>query len=584
MMDRRLFTEAKAARLALILTVVMGLLTGVTVIIQAFFLSRVINLVFLEGESLSGVGDWLLLLAGAIILRTLLTWVGTTAARHIAIQVKTELRTRLMAHLFALGPTFARGERSGELVNTATEGVEALDSYFSEYLPGLFNALLVPLLILFVVFPIDLLTFLVLFITAPLIPIFMALIGIVAGRMARRQYGAMSRMSAHFLDVMQGLTTLKLFNRSQRQTQTIQKVTDDFRTTTMGVLRVAFLSAFWLELMATISVAVVAVQIGLRLLYGGIDFEPALFLLVVAPDYYLPLRQLGAQFHSGTEGAAAAKRIFAVLQATAPQAGLNPSAAVPAPPYDVRFEDVRFAYGEDRPALKGVSLTLTRGQRVALVGPSGGGKSTLAALLLRFIEPDDGVLYAGDVPLHTIDAPAWREQVAWVPQAPYLFNTTIMDNIRIGRDGASDDAVRAAAQQAGAHEFIMALPQGYATIVGEQGARLSGGQAQRVAIARAFLRDAPLLVLDEATSSLDPESEAVIEASLARLMQGRTTLIIAHRLNTVFTADHIVVLDAGQVVQQGTHAALIAQPGLYRNLVTAYDAATSAASPSTREA
>ncbi len=568
-MDKRLLREARAARRALAMSVGLSLVVGALMIGQAHLFSTIVDDIYMNGRTLADVSGLLLALAALIAGRGLATWGSSATAHFVAVQVKSDLRRRLLAHMMALGPAYARSERSGELVNTATEGIESLHAYFADYLPGLLTAALVPLLILVVIFPLDLMTGFVLLLTAPLIPLFMILIGRVAGAVAQRQYGALSRMSAHFLDVMQGLTTLKLFNRSRRQVETIRRITDQFRETTMGVLRIAFISALALELLATLSVAIVAVEVGVRLLDDGLPFQQALFLLVLAPDYYLPLRALGTKFHAGTEGAAAAERIFAILETPTPP---QPQQVQPIPQtLHIRFDDVRLAYDDgERPALNGVTFELPPGNRVALVGPTGGGKSTVAGLLLRFLEPDSGTIHVGDTPLYAIDAAAWRQQIAWVPQQPYLFNASIADNIRLGRPDAPLDAVIAAAQQAGAHTFINALPQGYETIAGERGARLSGGQAQRIAIARAFLKDAPLLLLDEATSSLDPETEAVIEATLARLMQGRTSLVIAHRLSTVYQADHILVMAGGRIVDQGTHDDLLARSGIYRDLVSAY--------------
>ena len=576
--------------------------TALVVVAQAALFSRVIDVVFLRGAALADVAHLLLLLAFVILLRALLGLGSAAASAQLAIRVKADLRRRFMAHLLALGPAYTQGERSGELVLTAGEGIEKLDAYFRDYLPGAVGAVLVPLLILIVVVPLDALTFVILLVTAPLIPLFMALIGMAAGALARRQFADMQFLGAHFLGVMQGLTTLKLFNRSTLQTGTIARITGQFRVATMRVLRVAFLSALSLEMLATLSVAIVAVEIGLRLLHGGIGFEGALFLLVIAPEFYLPLRALGAKFHAGTEGKAAAERVFAVLDTPLPTAepysplSTNPTVGwtrgvggeVSTSPLstqwrgvggEVAFSNVHFAYG-DRPALNGLSFTLAAGQRVALVGASGSGKSTTANLLLRFISPDSGLIRVGGVDLQAVPADEWRAQLGWVSQRPYLFNTTVADNIRLGRPDASDDEVIAAARAASAHDFILALPQGYATPCGERGLRLSGGQAQRVAIARAFLRDAPLLILDEATANLDPETEAEIDAALARLIVGRSALIIAHRLRTVTTADRIVVLDAGRAVEQGTHADLLAATGTYAHFLRTYlDDTPSAPSP-----
>jgi ATP-binding cassette subfamily C protein CydD len=444
-------------------------------------------------------------------------------------------------------------------------------------------AALVPLTVLVFVFPLDWVSGLVLLVTAPLIPLFMILIGNLADALTRRQWTSLSRMSAHFLDVLQGLTTLKLFTRSREQVHTIARISDQFRETTMGVLRVAFLSALVLEMLSTISTALVAVQIGLRLLYGQMSFEQGFFILILAPEFYLPLRLLGARFHAGMQGLAAAQRIFEVL-ATSPLPGSTVGlgqAEVPAgaserqAPPRLSFSGVHYAYeAGQRPALNGVSFDLAAGERVALVGPSGAGKSTVAYLLLRFIEPDRGQIAVDGRPLSEQSRPAWRQRVAWVPQNPYLFHGTVAENICLARPGlqwkAELDEVEWAARQAHAHTFIEALPQGYDTPIGERGVRLSGGEAQRLALARAFLKDAPFLLLDEATANLDPEIEALIQDALERLVEGRTALVIAHRLATVYRASRVLVMDGGRIVEEGSHAALLEAGGVYERLVGAY--------------
>jgi ATP-binding cassette subfamily C protein CydD len=572
-LDQRLLHQLPSVRVQLALTVSLGLLAGILLVVQAFLLSQTVSRVFLDEQTLHDVRS---LLGGLLVIaaaRAVALWGSEIAACHVSGQIKADLRERLFAHLIALGPAYTRGERSGELANTAAEGIEALDAYFSQYIPQLALAALVPLTMLLVVFPLDLLSGLVLLLTAPMIPIFMVLIGSLANTQSRKQWTLLSRMSAHFLDVLQGLTTLKLFGRSREQARQIARISDQFRDTTMSVLRIAFLSAFALEMLATISTAIIAVEIGLRLLYGRIVFDEAFFILILAPEYYGPLRMLGARFHAGISGVAASRRIFEVLSLT-PQVGQDAASSVltekDGSPFIICFEGVFYAYTlDERPALNGVSFMIQPGQKVALVGRSGVGKSTAAQLLLRFIEPTAGQITVNGRDLRTIPADVWREQVAWVPQLPYLFAASLMDNIRLARPEAPLEDVIRAAQLAHADEFIRAFPDGYETLIGERGARLSGGQAQRIALARAFLKNAPVLILDETTSNLDPATEMQIQEAIRTLMRDRTVLIIAHRLGTVKDADQIVVLNNGYLAEVGTHQELIARGSVYRQLIAA---------------
>ncbi|GAB4514208.1 MAG: thiol reductant ABC exporter subunit CydD [Anaerolineae bacterium] len=573
--DRRLLAIARGERRLLGMTVLFGAIGGAFTVLQARYLTLAIDRAFLKGASLAEISPWLGWLALSILGRALCTWLSGISGASLAERIKVALRDRLYQHALSLGPIWARGERTGELSNVMTEGIEAIDAYVSAYLPQLALAALIPLTILAFVLPIDPLSALILFLTAPLIPLFMWLIGSIADALTRRQWESLSRLSAHFFDVIQGLTTVRVLGRSRDQIAVIRSVTDRFRQTTLSVLRVAFLSALVLELVSTISTAVVAVTIGLRLLYGRLEFEQAFFVLLLAPEFYLPLRLLGTRFHAGISGVAAAQRIFDILEAQ-PRGTLRPSPSHPPrrgrvePPLTVQFDGVSFTYPTaSAAALSEVSFTLAPEQKVALVGPTGAGKSTLTYLLLRFLEPTAGRICVNGVPLDEIDPQAWRSLIAWVPQMPYLFHGTVADNIRLAKPDATMDQVIEAARLAHAHDFISHLPDGYETVIGERGQRLSGGQAQRLALARAFLKDAPLLILDEPSASLDPEHERWITMAIDRLLERRSALVIAHRLNTVQEADQILVLDRGRLVQAGRHSDLIEQPGLYRRLIRA---------------
>ncbi|GHP00332.1 thiol reductant ABC exporter subunit CydD [Reticulibacter mediterranei] len=574
-MNKRLLHEIRHIHIYLAATALFAATMGLLIIVQARLLTRAIDGVFLKGQALAQVVSLLSMLVGVVIGRAILIWSNSVVAAHAATTVKSSLRQRLFAHIQALGPVALSKERSGELTTTLVEGVEALDAFFSQMLPQVCATLLIPCIIGLVVFLTDALSGLILLITTPILLLFMFLIGTLAETHTKKQWGLLSSMSAHFLDVLQGLTTLKMFGRSHRQQETIARISDHFRKTTMSVLRVAFLSSLVLELGATLSTALVAVEIGLRLLYNQIPFSVAFFVLLLAPDFYLPLRTLGTKFHASMNSAASAKRIYELLDT--PVASLSASeVAYPEgqPMPTVRFQNVSYTYqdqaGDERQALRDVSLILEQGQTIALVGASGAGKSTLAHLLLRFIEPQQGTIVVGTRPLETIPVQVWRRQIAWIPQRPYLSHGSIAENIRIGCTTATMEQIIRAAQQAHLHEFIQSLPCSYDTQIGERGVRLSGGQIQRLALARVFLKDAPLLILDEATAHLDEESEQVVLKSLQTFLKNRTTLIIAHRLHTLREVDRVVMLEEGRVVADGPHERLMAQSPAYQRMASAY--------------
>ncbi|MBQ1081520.1 thiol reductant ABC exporter subunit CydD [Nocardiopsis sp. B62] len=551
-LDPRLVRTAGAVRTHLAVTVVSGVLITGLILAQAWLLARVITGVW-AGEGMDALGWMIAAVAVVAIVRALLSYLAEASALHSAARTKSQLRRQLVSHVTGSGRVWlAEGgdrengsPRAGELVTLATRGLDALDEYFSRYLPQLVLACIVPFAVLAVVFWADWISGIVILVTLPLIPIFMALIGMHTQQRTERQWRLLSRLGGHFLDVVEGLPTLAVFRRAKAQAAIIRRVGDDHRAATMGTLRIAFLSAFALELLATLAVALVAVEVGLRLLGGHMDYQTALLVLILAPEAYLPLREVGARFHASMEGVAAADQVFTELDRERGTSGRDghgeerratAPTGVPAPAAsgDIRFEGVGLLYpGREVPALSGLDLTVRSGEHLLLTGPSGSGKTTLLSLLLRLGEPTQGrisVRAPGGqwTPMDEVPADDWRLGVAWVPQHPYLFDVSVADNIRLGAPDADMDRVREAARMAEADAFVSALPEGYGTRLGERGARLSAGQRQRIALARAMCRDAPLVLLDEPTAHLDPENAGAVRTAVARLLEGRTAVIVAH--------------------------------------------------------
>lgn len=560
------------------LSVGLGLGNGVLLILQAWLLAQIINAVVFDAAALADVSLWLWPLLGLFALRAAIAWASEQTAFRAAAEVKISLRDRLYRHIQAAGPAWMAGQRSGAIAEDLNRGIEAVEAYYARYLPAMSLTALIPLAILIVVLPLDWLSALIMLVTAPLIPIFMILIGSGVERLNQQLWKELARMGAHFLDVIQGMTTLKLFNASRREAEVIARISDDYRASTMRVLRVAFLTSAVLELFSTLGIAIIAVFIGFRLYQldlpipdliapPEISFVTGFFILLLAPEFYAPLRNLGTHYHGRMEAIAAAERLVAVMDTDLPSRPAQFSRLSPESPLHVRFEWVSFSYEPGRAALAGTNFEIAPGERIALVGPSGAGKTTVASLLLGFIRPDSGRILIDEHDLQSLDIDDWRRRLAWLPQQPRLFQGTIADNIRLGLPDAPEDAVRRAAKRAHAAEFIERLPRGYETPVGERGAGLSGGQIQRVALARAFLRDARLVILDEATASLDPASEALVQRAVDELAEDRSLLVIAHRLSTVRSADRILVIDGGRIIESGSHTELIGRDGHYRRMV-----------------
>jgi ATP-binding cassette, subfamily C, bacterial CydD len=541
-LDQRLVRRARPVRLLLAADVVLGVSAAILVLVQATLLAWIVAQAF-AGASLADVSSELGVLGIVFAGRAALTWGFEVAGRRAASSVLSGLRLGLIERRLRHEPTALDGTEAGEIAASAVQGVDSLEAYFARYLPQVVLAVTVPLAVLAWVVRIDAASAGVMLLTLPLVPVFMWLIGRYTEERTREQWEALRLLSTHFLDVVRGLPTLRAFNRGQAQMAVIADVSDGYRRRTMATLRVGFLSGAVLELAATLGVALVAVTVGVRLADGGLGLQAGLTVLVLAPELYLPLRQLAAQFHASADGLAVAERMLTLLDApaSAPRGGrlVAPSPAE-AP---VRLEQVSFAY-PSRPnlVLDRLDLEFEPGETVALVGPSGAGKTTVASLLLRFAEPSAGRITAGGIDLADCRTEPWRRLIAWVPQRPTVFRGTAAENIRLGDPAASELRIRDAAALAGADRFISALPSGYDTLLGDGGRPLSAGERRRVALARAFVRDAPLVILDEPTADLDRTSAEVVAEAIERLRVGRTVLLIAHRPELVQRADRIVAL------------------------------------------
>ena len=536
---RRLLRHARSARRFVALSAALGLCETLLVITQAWLIAYIVSEAFLAGRGTAGLRGALAALLGVVLARAAIAWASELAAVRASCSAKSELRGALVARGAELAARDDERASAGELALLASRGIDALDDYFSLYLPHLLLAVIAPAAVLVAILADDWISGLIVALTLPLIPLFMALVGAVTGERVERQLAALGRLAGHFLDVVSGLPTLKIFGRGRAQLAVIAQVSDAYRARTVETLRVTFLSSLILELVATVSVAMVAVAIGIRLTGGELGFRAGLFALVLAPEAYLPLRRLAASYHASAEGLAAAERAFAIIDAPS---GAGGAARVDLATVPIALEEVTVTYpGRTEPAVASASLDLQPGEVLGLVGPSGAGKSTLLAVILGLVTPQQGSARAGGNEISQLDPRDWHAQIAWVPQRPHVFRGSLRENVRLGAPQASDDEVRDALARAGLWDFLGT--HGLDVRLGEGGRGLSVGERRRVALARALMSDAPLLLLDEPTAGLDLASERAVIDALRTAVRGRTVLLVSHRPGPLELCDRLVALE-----------------------------------------
>ncbi|MEY8214183.1 MAG: thiol reductant ABC exporter subunit CydD, partial [Colwellia sp.] len=483
-------------------------------------------------------------LIAIIICRAVLGYFSECYSRRGAMFIKSNIRSRLLNRLFELGPAYTQKKGNAKLSTLLHQGIDSLEDYYAGYLPVIAYCAVIPLAILIAVFPIDWQSGLILLFTAPMVPFFMILIGHKAQALNQQQWLTLQRMSSHFLDIIQGLTQLKLFNASRREVAAVKKISDDYGDTTMSVLKVAFLSSFALEFLASISIALVAVILGFRLYYGDVDYVFALWVLLLAPEFYLPFRQLGTQYHAKMAGVTAAEEIVEILN----QSSIKSTLVQPfLPPFSINITQASFSYPQRTATLNKINTTFTSPGLYAVIGESGSGKSTLIDMVLGFIEPNTGHISINNQPLNSDNREHWLKHCGWIAQQSQVFYGSLAFNVAMS-DSYQEELIIDALEKAGLLPFVQTLEQGIESQIGESGAGLSSGQAQRLALARVFYHQPEVLILDEPTSHLDQQTEQIITQSINDYAKNHLVIVIAHRLQTVMNAKNIMVLEQGKVI------------------------------------
>jgi ATP-binding cassette, subfamily C, bacterial CydD len=559
---------AQDAKLWITLTILISLVNGLLIIFQMYVLSYIIYVIYIKDYNPYELVNYFIVLVGAISLRAIASWGKEVIGFKSSATVRRSVRYNLLSYLNKLGPIKIQNHSTGELVSAVMEHIEGLHKFLVYYLPQMSIVAFLPIIILIFIFKVNFICGVILLICAPLIPLFMALVGMGAESVNQKHFKYLSRMSAHFLDTIQGLRTLKLLGKSKQQERKIFNVSDEYRKKTMSVLKIAFLSSAVLELFSSVSIALIAVYIGLGFInvgtasygslswgLGGMTLQGALFVLLLCPEFFLPFRELGTHYHAKAEAVGAALEIKKIFESEkySLEEGNSASDEYLEGDISLSFSDLSINYeGKKDKALNAINLNIKAGEKVAIVGPSGAGKTTLFNTVLNFIKPSSGSVYVNDVDLSSINIKEWYSSISWLKQNPTLFSGSIKENLLLANPEATDEECVKALSFANLSDFLMELPEGLDTLIGENNIGLSGGQVQRVAIARIYIQNRGLLLLDEPTSSLDKDYQEMVINNLSNFWIDKTVVLLTHRLEILHRVDRVIVLDKGKIVQDGT--------------------------------
>lgn len=567
-MDKRLL-QLKGMRGLLALLGIVSIIQGASIIFQAQWLAHAITTLF-DGKSLMQATPYVLLFLAAFLVRHGLTLMREKVMFTYSSRIGADVRKQLLDQLFRLGPAFTKKKGTGKLVTLAMEGIAQYRQYLQLFLPKMVNMAVIPVMVLVYVWTLDETSAVILIVTLPILIVFMILLGLVAQRKAAKQWRSYEKLSNHFTDSLRGLETLRYLGISKKHSRNIGEVSKRYRKATMSTLKVAFLSSFALDFFSMLSIATVAVFLGLRLIEGDLLLLPALTALMLAPEYFLPVREVGNDYHATLNGKEANEAIQVILEEKGFREQETPSVQLNEwnEQSELTLQDVSVLHDEHAPySIQDVDLTVKGKKKIGIIGASGSGKSTLTDVLGGFVEPSAGEIILNGKPLAHLQLAAWQKEVVYMPQHPYLFHMTLRENIRFYEPNATDEDVERAVEEAGLSQLVADLSNGLDEVIGEQGRGLSGGQAQRIALARTVLGQRSIMLLDEPTAHLDIETEYELKKTMLPLFENKLVFLATHRLHWMTDMDEIIVMDHGTIAEMGTHESLMERKGVYYQLV-----------------